>query len=166
MKRNLVGVALLAVVFLCGFAYSQEVPVPEQDVVARVLGNGDAALVGVGLQQGIAEWGIEIMHQPADELTFFGLWATLNTPEVNLLAEDVLPPFWKGLDVQGYAVLNVLTDQDFNRVLTMPGIGARLAPLETVCLTGEIVYPMGKDTVPTQLDLNSLNYFLGLEIRF
>jgi len=139
-----------------------------REVVGGVTGNGDSALVKVGLSEGIGQWGIEAKWHPEVETTWFGVWGTLNTPEVPLLPKGSLPPFWKGLEAQGFIGVHILTDQSFDRILTMPTVGVLVAPLETMSFVGEVGYPMGRAAAQgeTGWDLNSVVFLFGLEIRF
>jgi hypothetical protein len=139
----------------------------DHQVVGGVMGNGDSALVRIGLRDGIGQWGIEAKWQPDIETAWFGFWGTLNTPEVALWPDGALP-FWRGLDAQGFLGLHILTNQDFDRVLTMPTVGVRLAPMETMSFVAEFGYPLGRSAAQEQTgwDLNSGLYLVGLEVRF
>ena len=161
---------MIAVVIATGFAGVAVAQDEGLDVAAQVMGNSDLLHLRVGLAEGKSQWGLSVLHQPQcaerDDSQAFGAFGLLETPEINLLEPGALPPFWKGLSVQGFANIDVAYDLEYDRVLVLPGVGLMAEPTETMSLMVRAYYPLGDEGIPMSIDLNSLAWEAGLCIRF
>lgn len=141
----------------------------EYDVVGQVVGNEKAILVHVGLGDPNtgASWGLAVSHEPQmgidEQGTSFGAFAQLQT---DLIAIGSVPDPYQSLDVKGFIGCDVLYDFDHDRIQVWPTLGARIAPQETMAFLAMMVYPLGDESYPSALDLNSPTGLFGLELRF
>lgn len=169
MKTRTWIVALVAVALLATMSVGGETPAEKPNVVAQAVGNGDVAQVRVGLGNEHTSWGLCIVHEPesvaVDQHTSLGVYGLICT-DIQITEPGALPGMWAGLSVKPFADIDVLYDFEEKEVAIWPGVGVIVEPWNTVSFVARTIYPLGDSNVPTAVDLNDLNYFLGLQIRF
>jgi hypothetical protein len=173
VRRTIITI-ILSVLCLCATVRGQDPNAPPADNIdfsGWILGNSDMLDVRVGVATGLVEWGLNFLYFPQDAAVAshqaIGAWGAVNTPDITLLGADQIPPFWQGLEAAGFADLNLDYDWDNSAIYIMPGAGIRLTPMETMSLRFRVFYPWSSNDEPVgNLDVNALNYSLGLSIQF
>lgn len=167
--RTVVLAALCSLLCVSGVGATESAK--KKDVVGELLAKPSRLHMRVGLGEGMVSWGLDVLHftqtPDFDSSQAFGLFGKIASPSLGLLEPGQLPPFWKGLNLEGFVDLNIDYDPDKDQVIIEPGAGLTVEPTQTMSFIVRGGYPVTPDDRGGgQINFNSLIWELGLCLRF